>query len=200
MSSRALILCLGLVWVAAVAGCLREPEIEERWTNLEIIATTVDAEETIDTAAGEPISVSAQLTFRSILTGAFVAELRASDTITSNMVELDPETAMIGTAEDVDFILENSVTAGRDFRTVTGFPDLVRTLDFQFGTFIPLAEHMAGPATGYFLVLYMGSEEEVENDAGEDSVVITPFISSDYEILHKGIAIPLNIPPPPPSP
>jgi len=194
---RLLSLVLGLASALVVNGCLREPEIEERWTNLEIVATDVDGEIPVDTASGEMINVSAEITFRKILTGAFVAELRASDTITSDMVNLDPETRTIGTAEDVDFILENSVTAGRDFRTVTGFPELQRTVDFQFGTFVPLAEHMAGPATGHFLVLYMGSEEEVENEAGEDSVVITPFPSGEYEILHKGVAIPLTATPPP---
>ncbi len=182
----------------AIAGCLGRPSVDERWTSLEIVQSSVTAPDPV-TLGGDPITVSANLTYRNILTGAFVAEMRASDTITNDMVQLDIEKQSIGTAKDVDFILANSVTAGRDVRTVTGFPSLVQDVNFTFDTFTPPG---MGSVTGLFLVLYMGDEEEIEVQ-GQDSIVVTPWISDEYEVLHKGIAIPLAgpvVPPPPPTP
>jgi hypothetical protein len=172
--------------LALVAGCLGHPEVEERWTNLEIVDTNVLSE---DFALGsEPIRVKARLTFREILTGAFVAELRSSDSITPDMVQLDPARQPIGAARDVDLILENSVTAGRDPRSVTGFPQLRRDVEFNFETFEPIAN-----PEGLFLVLYLGDEEEIELEDGRDSLLITPYLSTEYDILSKGIAVPLAI-------
>ena len=42
-------------------------------------------------------------------------------------------------------------------------------------------------------MLYIGAGEEVEQANGEDSLIVTPFISSDKEILHTGF--PLTITP-----
>jgi hypothetical protein len=194
---RLRLLLTTLAMAAGFAGCLREPGVEERWTRMEILASSEDGSETVDLAGGEEITVSARLTYRRLLTGAFVAELRASDTLTPEMVDLATSGRQIGVAENVDYVLANSVTAGRDFRTVAGFPDLIHEVDFRFDSFVPLSENLAGPITGLFLVVYAGSEEEVRNEANEDSIVITPYVSGDYQILYPGIAIPLTTAPTP---
>jgi hypothetical protein len=179
-----------LLWIApwalaALAGCLGTPEVEERWTNLELLDT--NALDQPFALGGEPLTVDARLTFREILTGEFVAELRASDSVQASMVPLDPEGQPVGTARDVDLILRNSVTAGRDTRTVTGYPQLQRDVHFSFDTFSPPD---LGGITGLFLVLYLGDGEEIELEDGRDSLVVTPYFSDEYEILSKGVVIP----------
>ena len=192
-------LCIvgGLAWsTTLLAGCLNEPGIEERWTDLEIVAASKDGSELVDYSAGETLSLDARVNYRSILTGALVAELRASGTIDASMVNLEAGERQIGAAADIDFILANSVTAGRDFHSVTGFPQLVQEISFSFDSFRPAGEALRGPISGLFLVLYMGDEDEIELSDGSDSTVITPFDSRSKQLLHKGIAIPLTLPTP----
>ena len=179
-----------------LAGCLNEPEIEDRWTDLEIVTASKDGSELVDYSAGETLSLDARINYRSILTGALVAELRASGTIDASMVNLDAGEREIGAAADIDFILANSVTAGRAFRSVTGFPQLVQDVSFSFDSFRPAGEELRGPISGLFFVLYMGEEDEIELADGSDSTVITPFDSRGTKLLHKGIAIPLALPTP----
>ena len=184
-----------IVVAAGITGCLGEPPLEDRWTRLEILNSSEDDTASVDLGSGDTVQMRARITFRQILTGAIVAELRASSTITSDMVELDPDDQMLGTSRDVDFILQNSVTAGRDFHSVTGYPDLMREFQFNTTAFVPADSNYAGLA-GLFLVLYMGDEEEIELADGRDSIVITPYESDRYQILHKGIAIPVGAPTP----
>jgi hypothetical protein len=183
-----------LAVAAGIAGSLGEPPLEDRWTSLEILNSSEDDSASVDLASGDTCQMTARITFRQILTGAIVSELRASSTITTDMVELNPDEQIRGTARDVDYILQNSVTAGRDFHSVTGYPELRREFSFNTTGFVPTDTTLTGPIIGLFLVLYMGDEEEIELADGRDSIVITPFESERYQILHKGIAIPLGTP------
>ena len=54
------------------------------------------------------------------------------------------------------------------------------------GVAVPPAVLTSG---GLFLVLYLGSGDEIELENGEDSLVVTPFVSSRREILHTGFPI-----------
>ena len=170
--------------VVALSSCLGEPEIDKRWTLLEFLdvtpppGTTATAGQTLD------VNVKTRITYRRIITGFIVAELRYSDTLTPASVALDPEKHTAEVASDVDLILANSVTAGRATRAVTGWDHLMQDLDLSFTAQVP-----ATTSGGVFLVLYMGDGDEIQLPSGQDSLVVTPLVSSDSEVLHTGFAL-----------
>jgi hypothetical protein len=144
------------------------------------------------------VSVKGRITYRDILTGFLVAEVRYSDTISPASVPLDPTENTLEAAQAIDYILANSVTAGRATRAVTGFDHLMQDIDLSFTATVP-PEMYAGGATagrGLYLLLYMGAGDEIELANGADSLVVTPFVSTQYEVLHNGFA--LRITPPVP--
>ena len=192
-------------WAAAVlpalalSGCvLDEPEIDKRWTILEFVDVTPQPGQTYP--GGQPLNVSVKgrITYRDIVTGFLVAEVRYSDTISPASVPLDPTENTLEAAMAIDQILANSVTTGRATRAVTGFDHLMQDVDLSFTATVP-PEMYAGGATagrGLYLLLYMGAGDEVELANGTDSLVVTPFVSTQYEVLHNGFA--LRITPPVP--
>jgi hypothetical protein len=175
----------------ALAGCLSEPEIDERWTKLEFLAadpvpgTAAPAGQSID------VTVTGRITYRDILTGFVVAEVRYSDTVSPTDVALNPALHTLNEAGGVDRILANSVTAGRATRAVTGFDHLMQDFTLSF-TAQGWPDSVAG--SGLFLVFYMGEGEEIELQDGTDSLVVTPFVSTDYEVLHTGFALDISPP------
>jgi hypothetical protein len=62
----------------------------------------------------------------------------------------------------------------------------MQEVNLSFTAQVPPAVLTSG---GLFLVLYMGSGDEIELANGEDSLVVTPFVSTDREILHTGFPI-----------
>jgi hypothetical protein len=82
---------------------------------------------------GQPLAVSVKgrITYRDILTGFLVAEVRYSDTISPASVPLDPTENTLEAAQAIDRILANSVTAGRATRAVTGFDHLMQDVDLS---------------------------------------------------------------------
>jgi hypothetical protein len=171
------------VAVLMVSGCLGEPEIDKRWTLLEFLNVT--PQPGVTATAGQPldVTVKGRVTYRRIITGFVVAEVRYSQTLTSTSVTLDPDEHTAEVAADVDMILANSVTAGRATRIVTGWDHLMQDLDLSFTAQIP------STPGGVFLLLYMGDGEEIELPSGQDSLVVTPFVSTDYEVLHTGFEL-----------
>jgi len=180
----ALIPALGLLGVLA---CLDEPEIDERWTKLEFLSSTPAP--TQSRSAGQPVNVSVKgrITYRSILTGFVVAEVRYSPTISPASVLLNSAEHTLEDAEDIDRILANSVTAGRATRAVTGFDHLMQDFSLSFTAQVPA--QAAGGTGGVYLLFYMADGDEIELGNGEDSLVVTPFVSTDKEVLHTGFAI-----------
>jgi hypothetical protein len=78
---------------------------------------------------------------------------------------------------------------------VTGFDHLIHEVDLSFVASVPPAMFAGGSATGgLYLLLYLGDGEEIELPSGADSLVVTPFVSSDVEVLHTGFV--LNVTPP----
>ena len=142
-------------------------------------------------SASQPINVSVKgrVTYRDIVTGFMVAEVRYSPTLTRLSLPLDP-TITPKRRRSIDQILANSVTAGRATRAITGWDHLMQDVDLSFTATVPPAALTSG---GMFLVLYIGAGDEVERANGEDSLIVTPFISTDKEILHTGF--PLTITP-----
>jgi hypothetical protein len=136
------------------------------------------------------VSVTGRVTYRDIVTGFMVAEVRYSPTLTPLSLPLDIDEHTEECAASVDQILANSVTAGRATRAITGWDHLMQDVNLSFTAAVPPAVLTSG---GLFLVLYMGSGDEIELANGEDSLVVTPFISRDMEILHTGF--PLTITP-----
>jgi hypothetical protein len=92
-------------------------------------------------------------------------------------------------AQDIDGILAQSAPMGRATRAVTGWDHLVQRIDFAFDGFVPAAMDSSGPPAGLFLVCYLGQGSEIELPDGRDSLVVTPFPSTPYEILPVGIEL-----------
>lgn len=187
-----------LLGATLLGGCLGEPEIEDRWTRIDLESTSLTPYQSLPPGPTPPISVRAAITYRSILTGFAVAELRASGTLSATDVVLHPDASRERMAQDIDHILQNSVTMGRATRAVTGWDHLIQHIDFNFTGVAPVSMDSAGvpigPATGLFLVCYLGEGEEIELANGDDSLVVTPFNSAQYEILPVGLELTVATP------
>ena len=141
--------------------------------------------------AGSPVSLDgrATVTYRRILTGVVVAELRASSAVPASSALVDPDADREPMAAAIDQILTSSVSLGRHARLVTGWDHLVQPFDFSFTASAPSATDSSGRANGLFLLCYLGSGTEVELPDGTDSLIVTPFNSTQYQVLPVGMAL-----------
>lgn len=193
-SLRATASVLALVLAAiAVGGCLGKPEVEDRWTRIDLPESSLAPYQTVPAGSQQAITVRAAITYRSILTGFAVAELRASS-VSAATVELEPDAPRENMAGDIDRILQNSVTLGRATRAVTGWDHLIQHIDFTFTGNIPAYADSASSPAGLFLVCYLGEGDEIELADGSDSLVVTPFPSTPYEILPIGLELGVSLP------
>ncbi len=183
------LLALLIFSAVALMSCLDEPDIDETWTKLEFLSVTPGPKQAHSASQPVNVSVKGRITYRSILTGFVVAELRYSPTITPASVALNPGEHTLRDAESIDRILANSVTTGRATRASTGFDHLMQDVNFNFTAQVPAAASTGG---GLYLILYMGEGDEVEQEDGSDSLVVTPFVSTNKEVLHTGFAINLT--------
>jgi hypothetical protein len=176
-----------------VGGCLGKPEIEDRWTRLDLIGSNIAPGQTLTSGAMQPITVRTAITYRSIVTGFAVTELRASRTVSPADVEIHPNAPRVRMAQDIDRLLQNSVSVGRATRAITGWDHLIQEIDLTFNGWVPTTLDSAGtplgPPTGLFLISYLGEGDEIELADGTDSLVVTPFRSTQYEILHIGMEL-----------
>ena len=194
---RALAVLALAAGAAPLAGCLGEPKIEDRWTRLDFASANHVPGQALAPGVRDSFSVVANITYRSILTGFAVAELRASSTLSNGSVTLDPGASREPMAYDIDRILSNSVSVGRAVRPVTGWDHLIQTLPLSFGAVPPASLDSTGAAPGLFLLCYLGSGEEIELRDGSDSIAITPFVSTQYRILPVGMKLTLATAPTP---
>lgn len=178
----------GMLLAIAASGCLGRPGVEERWTRIDLESASVAPHEMVAAGQARAIDVRVAVTYRSILTGVAVAELRAS-AVAPGAVTLEPDAPRPRMAEDIDRVLANSVTLGRATRPVTGWDHLIQHIDFSFVGSVPAYADSASSPTGLFLVCYLGSGEEIERADGTDSLVVTPFPSAQYEILPVGLEL-----------
>jgi hypothetical protein len=186
--------------IVALSGCLGEPPIEETWTRLEILeASPTDAAAFAVGSATTPVTMRARVTYREILTGFLVAELRAGSGITTAETALDADDPL-AVAREVDQILGSSTAIGTEAIPVTGWDHLVQelTITFDAGTATPTAMDssvaaagsMPVTSTGLFLLLYFSDDvQEVELDSGEEIEIVTPVLSDQRDILSTGIEI-----------
>jgi hypothetical protein len=189
MSARSLLLGLA---AATLPSCLAEPPIEERWTRLEILeASPVDLQAF---QGGGPVTVAvrARITYREILTGFLVAEVRQSPTLTDDDTRFEFADRHLDIARDVDLVLTNSTALGSETVPVTGFDHLIQEIDLSFeanpaqGSQAP-PPGSESPSSDLFLVLYFSDDvEEVELESGEEIEVIDPLLSTEADILSTG--------------
>jgi len=192
--ASAVVLMLGLG--AALTGCLGEPKIEDRWTRVDLVSSNTTPFQTLALGTRESISVSTDLTYRRIITGFVVADLRASSTLLPTDVNVSPGSPRLPMALDIDRILSNSVSLGRATRAITGWDHLIQHVDLAFSATVPAVVDTATGmgASSLFLLVYLGAGDEVERQDGSDTLLITPFPSSQYELLPVGMEYTVPVP------
>ena len=185
-------------WVAgaalalAAAGCLGAPKIEDRWTRVDMTGASLAPSQPVQAGTTIPVQVSSDIYYRRILTGYAVAELRASTAYSPGTLFLNPNADRLRMASDMDRLLATSVSMGREARAVTGWDHLIQHIDFAFTGSIPgsVTDSLGtGPTAGLFLVCYLGSGVEIELPTGGDSVIVTPYPSTPYQILPVGLPV-----------
>jgi hypothetical protein len=170
-----------------LAGCFDEPKLEDRWTRVDVTGASVVPNQMLPPSSSQSITIGADITYRRIVTGFAVAELRASSTVPTSSVLVLPDAPRLPMAQNIDRILANSVTMGRMTRAVTGWDHLIQHVDFTFTGVTPAASDSA--AHGLFLLCYLGSGERVELQGGGDSIIVTPFLSEPTQILPVGMPL-----------
>jgi hypothetical protein len=179
--------------VAALTGCLGEPKIEDRWTRLDFTGANYATGQMVPTSTVLPVVVGTDITYRSIVTGFLVVELRGSGTITDASVRVEPDAPREPMAADIDRILANSVSLGRATRAVTGWDHLIQHIDLSFNAMVPAvldsASAASGVPPGVFLLCYLGAGDKIERADGSDTLIVTPFPSSTYQILPVGLEL-----------
>jgi hypothetical protein len=175
---------------ALLGGCLDAPGIEETWTRVDFARSSLAPFQNVTLGSTPAVTVGADITYRSILTGVVVAELRASSTLSPATLRIDPKAPRLQMAQDIDRLLASSVTLGRATRAVTGWDHLIQHIDFTFTGAIPSVVDSAGTGTGgVFLVCYLGAGERMELANGDDTLLVTPFVSTDKKILPLGLSL-----------
>ena len=173
---------VGFICVFGLSGCLGEPEIEERWTRIDLQTPQPSSPITPGTAV--PITVAGEIVYRSIITGSIVAEVRVSTTIPTGSTILDPDVSRLELLDTVDHILVNSVSAGFGVIPFTGWDHLIQDINIPFTADIP------APGSGtVFLLLYLADADEIELPTGEEVIVIDPFDHTAMEAFPVAIEL-----------
>lgn len=176
---------------ALLGGCLEAPTVEETWTKIEVVSLTPSTPDAFVGQSDVSLDVRARITYRELLTGFLVADLRAS-TIAPSDVDLeddpDDDEDALDVAHDVDLLIQNSVSLGVDAIEITGFDHLIQETNFEFDVTVP----DSSVANGLYLLVYFSSdveELEDENGNGLDSLSVTPTLSTERDILSAGAPI-----------
>lgn len=181
----AILLLLGAI---TLGGCFDAPRLEDRWTRVDLRGSNVAANQTLPPGTMQSFQLGTTITYRAIVTGYAVAELRASSSVPRASVDLGMNSPRLRMAQDIDRILLNSVSMGRGIRAVTGWDHLIQPVDFNFSAAVPAAgDSSMGPGGGLFLLCYLGSGVKFELPSGADSIIVTPYNSGAYEILPIGM-------------
>ena len=171
-----------------LGGCFDAPKLEDRWSRIDLVGGNVTAFQDMPLGAPESISVQADITFRSILTGFVIADLRVSPTMAPTSVHVTPTASRQPMAQDIDSLLQHSYTVGRATRAVTGWDHLIQRVDLGFHGMVPAVLDSSGmTGGGLFLLVYLGSGDKVERIGLPDTLIVTPFRSADYKILPVGM-------------
>lgn len=186
---RRVAILLVAVTASGLAGCLWEPRIEDQWTRVDIESASVVPLQAVPAGSSLTLNGRANVTYRRILTGVVVAELRTSNAVPAAATLVHPDAERVPMATTIDQILQSSVSMGRDTRLVTGWDHLIQPFDFSFSASVPAAFDSTGARTGLFLICYLGSGTEIRLPNGADSLIVTPLSSSQYQVLPVGMAL-----------
>jgi hypothetical protein len=179
---------LAVLCSCLLAGCFDAPKLEERWTRVDIEGANLVAFQTLTLGLPESVSVSAAITYRQILTGYAVAELRVSPTITPGSVPISPGAVRLPMAQAIDSLLLHSISIGRATRAVTGWDHLIQHVDLNFNAVVPAVLDSTGTTGGgLFMVCYLGSGDRVRRLGMADTIIVTPFKSAEYQVLPIGM-------------
>lgn len=184
------VLAAALLAAGAVllAGCFDAPKLEDRWTRLDVVESNVSAFQTLTLGARESIHVVADVTYRDIVTGFAIADLRVAPTLVPGLLQVSPDADRQRMAADIDTLLARSTSLGRSTRAVTGWDHLIQRIAFDFHGNVPAVLDSTGTAGGaVFLVCYLGSGERVRRLGQDDTLVVTPFASGPFHILPVGM-------------
>jgi len=186
---RAVGLPLLVLGTCGWGGCLGAPKIQDRWTRVDLTSSSVTPFQTLTLGAAESVHVHAQITYRAIVTGYCVAELRVSPDYTPTTLGISPNMPRTQLASDIDSLLAHSSSVGRGVRAITGWDHLVQTIPFDFGAAVPAVLDTSGTgAGGLFFVCYLGSGVRIERPNQPDTIIVTPFKSSAMQVLPTGMA------------
>ncbi len=173
---------------ALLAGCFDSPKLEDRWTRLDVVESNVSAFQTLTLGAPESLHVVADVTYRGIVTGFAIADLRVAPTLTPGLLQISPTADRQRMATDIDTLLARSTSIGRATRAVTGWDHLIQRIDFDFTASVPAVLDSTNTAGGaLFLVCYLGSGERLRRLGQPESLIVTPFGSAAYRILPVGM-------------
>ena len=174
-----------------LSGCLGAPRLEDRWTRVDIVSSNTVPYQTMPVGA-DSFAVRARVTYRTILTGFLVIELRGSTTMTPTSVEITPLAPRLAMAQQIDTVLARSVTLGRVTRAVTGWDHLIQDFNLGFSGTVPATltdSSSTGPPAGLFLLCYLGSGVKIERVNQPDTLIVSPFGSAQYQILPVGMSL-----------
>jgi hypothetical protein len=168
-------------------GCFDSPPIEETWTRIELQSAVPNTREDFAGGAAVAMQVEARITFRELLTGFLVVDLRSAATLTAADVDLvdDPDDDEDGldVARDVDRILLDSTSLAVEAVPITGFDHLIRDLTVELDASVPDA------AANVFLLVYFSDDVEEVEEGDMESIIVTPTLSTERDILSAGRAI-----------
>ncbi|MFN0150271.1 MAG: hypothetical protein ACKVU1_06100 [bacterium] len=179
-----------------LCGCLTEPPLEDAWTKVEIVSVTPSTADGLAFDSTSTITVRARITYREIVTGSVIAELRSVSLAELGDAPLESMNPRLESAQRIDRILSNSVALGTGVRLVTGFDHLIQDVVLIFETGGAPADSAApdsldpggtpGADDALIIVAYMGDAEEEEMENGEEVLVIDPFLTTERRILSAG--------------
>jgi hypothetical protein len=178
-----------MILAAMANGCLWEPKTEDQWTRVDIASASVIPGQVVTAGSSLALSGRANVTYRRILTGVVVAELRSASGMGAASAIVHPDGDREAMAVTIDQILAGSNGLGRDTRLVTGWDHLIQPFDFSFSGTVPAALDSSGAPVGLFLLCYLASGTEIELPDGSDSLVVTPLNSGQYQVLPVGMAL-----------
>lgn len=181
----------------ASSGCLTEPPLEDSWTKVEIVSVSPSSVEAMGFDSTSTVTVRARITYREIVTGSVIAELRAVPAGEIGEAPLESMNPRLESAQRIDRILGNSVALGTGTRLVTGFDhliqDVVLILEMGGAPADSAAPDSLGPGgapgagDALVIVAYMGDAEEEELENGDEVLVIDPFLTTERRILSAGL-------------
>lgn len=174
---------------AGISGCLWKPETEDQWTRVDISSASVVPGQVVTAGSSLTLAGHANVTYRRILTGVVVAELRSASNMGGASALVHPDADREAMAATIDQILAGSTGLGRDTQLVTGWDHLIQPFDFSFSGTVPAALDSSGAPVGLFLLCYLANGTEIELPDGSDSLIVTPMNSGQYQVLPVGISL-----------